>query len=284
MPIFSPKRDKYIIVMYHYIFNERPDRRGMHPRRPADFATELDFLTAHYQIVTVPEVSLAARQNGPPSCALTFDDATRDQYEKAAPRLETKGCRGTFFVISSVLDGVLPITHGLHVLLSYWSGKQVVDRYHRFLEQNGKLAEREQLIIPTNHHLNPLRLHDDVYTANFKEFFPSLPVVWQRKFLTATFQELHLNPQVLTAELFMQAAEIQDLTRRGHVIGAHAHQHRPFDLLTQNEITVELTQSQKILAKILGITSSVISYPYGRLPVQTAPILAIVKKTVLLLE
>src|SRR3989338_7878182 len=61
--IFNPACDKYVVIMYHYIFDERPDRRGMHPRAPADFEREVDFLTAHYQVVGTPLEVLAA---GPP--------------------------------------------------------------------------------------------------------------------------------------------------------------------------------------------------------------------------
>ena len=258
--------------MYHYILDKRPDRQGMHPRSPTDFERELDFLTDHYRPGTVPEVFAAARAGGPPTCALTFDDATRDQYDNAAPRLEAQGWPGTFFVISSALAGALPITHSLHILFSHWSGKQVVEHYHRFLDRAGKSIGRKQLTIPTHHHLNPLRLHDDIYTANFKEYFPSLPLVLQKQFLTIVFQELHLDFRLLTAELFMQASELQILARRGHIIGVHTHHHRPFDLLTIPEIGAELKQSQKILAEILGSPPTIISYPYGRLPEKPSPL------------
>ena len=89
--LFNPFRDQYIVLMYHYVFDPRPDRRGMHPRRLADFDRELDFLAKTYQVGTVAEVLAAARVAGPPTCALTFDDATRDQYDNAAPRLEARG-------------------------------------------------------------------------------------------------------------------------------------------------------------------------------------------------
>src|SRR3989338_10654401 len=115
--IFNPACDKYVVIMYNYIFDERPDRRGIHPRAPADFERELDFLAAHYQVVGTPlEVLAAARQGGPPTAALTFDDATRDQYENAAPRLEAHGLRGNFFVLGETLAGRLPFTHQLHLL------------------------------------------------------------------------------------------------------------------------------------------------------------------------
>jgi len=277
--IFNPACDKYVVIMYHYIFDERPDRRGMHPRAPADFERELDFLAAHYQVVGTPlEVLAAARQGGPPTAALTFDDATRDQYENAAPRLEAHGLRGNFFVIGETLAGRLPFTHQLHLLFSQLSPRELVERYHRFLAEQFPAAGAE-FRIPTDRHLNPLRLHDDVYTANFKERFPATPPAWQQKFLRQIFAEQGLREKSLTADLFMSAAQIKDLRRRGHTIGIHGKTHRPFDLLSLPEIEQELKRSVAILVDCLGEPPAVLSYPYGRLPAEPSVVLELVERS-----
>ena len=145
------------------------------------------------------------RLGGPPTAALTFDDATRDQYENAAPLLEARGLRGSFFVIGETLAGRLPFTHQLHLLFSQLSPRELVERYHRFLAEQFPAAGAE-FRIPTDRHLNPLRLHDDVYTANFKERFPATPPAWQQKFLRQIFAEQGLREKSLTADLFMSAA------------------------------------------------------------------------------
>ena len=74
--IFNPACDKYVVIMYHYIFDERQDRRGMHPRAPADFEREVDFLAAHYQVVGTPlEVLAAAPPGGAPAPPPAFFNA-----------------------------------------------------------------------------------------------------------------------------------------------------------------------------------------------------------------
>jgi peptidoglycan/xylan/chitin deacetylase (PgdA/CDA1 family) len=263
---FDPKRDRHIVVMYHYVFDEQPDRRGMHPRQLVDFERELDFLKEHYEIVSVPEVLAIARRNGPPVCALTFDDATRDQYENAAPRLEARGLRGTFFTITEVFAGRLPFTHQLHVLFSLLDSQTLVGRYHCFLQTN--YPERElELKIPLTTHLNSFRQHDDIYTANFKERFLAAPPIICQQFLEQIFNELKLDAKKLAGELFMQLPEIKTLRRRGHIIGVHGCTHRPFDTLTLDEIKTELQQSISTLTESLAAPPAILSYPYGRLPI-----------------
>ena len=181
-------------------------------------------------------------------------------------------------MITDTLKRRLPFTHQLHLLLSFLDAQTIVGRYHQLLEREYP-SEQSRWQIPTDAHLNPLRLHDDVYSANLKECFPALPAEIRDRFLKQLFAELKLTEEKLAEELFIQPPELKSLHRRGHAIGTHGQTHRPFDTLSLGEIKRELEQSMTVLTACLGEPPTILSYPYGRLSQELPSMLELVRGT-----
>lgn len=51
---------------------------------------------------------------------------------------------------------------------------------------------------------------------------------------------------------FLTIDQIKDLSRRGHIIGSHSHQHKVLTEFSLNDVENELCTSVKILSDILG--------------------------------
>ena len=51
-------------------------------------------------------------------CSITFDDGIIDHYENALPELLRRGIKACFFPISCTFDGVVPLTHKVHIILA----------------------------------------------------------------------------------------------------------------------------------------------------------------------
>jgi peptidoglycan/xylan/chitin deacetylase (PgdA/CDA1 family) len=63
---------------------------------------------------------------------------------------------------------------------------------------------------------------------------------------------------------FLDAAELRDLHRRGHVVGSHSHSHPlRMDALSRAQLDDEWQRSQGVLAEILGARPRVASIPGG---------------------
>jgi peptidoglycan/xylan/chitin deacetylase (PgdA/CDA1 family) len=78
---------------------------------PEQFAAQLTYLRDHgWRTLTIDQVAdlLADRQcPDPKAVVVSFDDGTVDQYDNAAPILESLGMRGTFFVTTGREAGAL---------------------------------------------------------------------------------------------------------------------------------------------------------------------------------
>jgi len=97
--------------MYHYI--SKPPRNADPIRLdlsvpPTQFAEHLVYLRAEgYTSITLSDLAFALEQGRelpPKPIILTFDDGYRDHYWNAYPLLRIYGFKGTFFLITSVID------------------------------------------------------------------------------------------------------------------------------------------------------------------------------------
>jgi peptidoglycan/xylan/chitin deacetylase (PgdA/CDA1 family) len=68
---------------------------------------------------------------------------------------------------------------------------------------------------------------------------------------------------VLPPADMLQAADLPRLEAAGVEIGAHSHTHRQMDLLTESDVTTEVSRSATILESILGHRIRSFAYPHG---------------------
>ena len=253
--------DRHHIVNYHYVEDPRPDFRGIHPVPPERFEREVAFMRSHGRIATVPEVAAAARAGGEETLfAITFDDGLEDQYQNAVPILRKHGAPATFFIITKTLDGKLPQTHKIHLLLSRSSVEELIDAANGFFAAHGL----ERYHIPKDRRVTDKRkLRDDIPTANFKETVNVLRGDEQERLLSFLVAALTLDEPALARELFMDREDIKNLADSGFEVGSHTHNHYALDLEPREIIESEIDAAHRILAAITGKEPSIFCGPHG---------------------
>jgi len=124
---------KHVIVNYHYVEDPREDFSGIHPCSVEEFERQVAFLSEHFRIGSIEDVFMAAQSKSAERiCALTFDDGLKDQCIYAVPILKKYKASATFFIITGTLEGAVPATHKVHVLLSQYKSDELVDRGNEF--------------------------------------------------------------------------------------------------------------------------------------------------------
>src|SRR5262249_53978843 len=103
MRLISSRRA--LILTYHRFSADGDDDDDKTPAR--QFAKQLEYLTAHYDVVLLSRMveRIIAREPLPPRlAAVTIDDGYRDAYEVAYPLLRRYGVSASLFVVTEFAD------------------------------------------------------------------------------------------------------------------------------------------------------------------------------------
>ena len=108
-------RRRVVAFVYHRVTDALRDSVTVGVRQ---FATQIRYLSDHYQIVRLEDVIVAgaAAAGAGPLVAITFDDGYLDNYENAAPILAKHRVHATFFVSTDHVEQNLPFEHDLQKL------------------------------------------------------------------------------------------------------------------------------------------------------------------------
>jgi peptidoglycan/xylan/chitin deacetylase (PgdA/CDA1 family) len=95
------------VLYYHRVLPHRAAQDdavepGMYVT-PESFAKQLDWLTAHFEVIPLHEVVDRLSRAAPlprGACAISFDDGWRDNFEFALPQLKARGLPATVFVVT----------------------------------------------------------------------------------------------------------------------------------------------------------------------------------------
>ncbi|MEK7575803.1 MAG: polysaccharide deacetylase family protein [Patescibacteria group bacterium] len=261
------KKDKHIIVNYHYIRDPSPDFSGIHPCLIDEFERQIKFLTENYKVASIEDVYKAAEEkNEERLCAITLDDGTKDHYSNALPILEKYKATAVFFVPTGIFEGILPYTQKIHVLLSKFDIAEIIDNFNDFLKNNFSEIY-EKFFIPEDERLSDTKRHDyggDFRIDNFKEKITSSPKNLREDFIKNFFDKVNISEKDLIKELFIDENEMIDMDKKGFLIGYHTHYHNAIDTLNEKEIEEDLNKSKEYFKRILNKDPDFFSYPYGR--------------------
>jgi len=255
--------DKHIIVNYHYVENPNKENSGMHPCGVAEFEEQVKFLSEHYESMSLPDVFKYVKENSDKrTYSITFDDGLKDQYKNAAPILKKYGTHATFFVITGTLEGLIPYTHRLHVLLSLFSPLEVMKEWNVFTEGS------DAVYIPAERRLFPdRRLYEEIPSANIKEMFSRVaPKNLRDSFITAFFKKNDLFEKDLSRKLFMSDAQIKDLANEPlFTVGDHTHSHEVLigSGVSEEKVRDDIRKSIKWFEKLGLPRPKIFSYPHG---------------------
>ena len=61
----------------------------------------------------------------------------------------------------------------------------------------------------------------------------------------------------------LSRAQVREIAQSGHIIGCHAHQHHRLDLMTDERIREQMTQSRRIITEVVGTPPVILAPPGG---------------------
>jgi peptidoglycan/xylan/chitin deacetylase (PgdA/CDA1 family) len=214
---------------------------------PKAFATALNFITRHYNPVSLRDVLAGdARKKLPPRPLLvTFDDGYASVARWAAPLCLRYGVPATLFLNASLLGNTRLAADNLVCYVANTFGLQLID----------KLARSVEKTLP---HVNSLA---EVYTS----VFPALPGARRERFIEMLAAEAGINvPQLARdAALYLTRKEVRELAAAGFEIGSHTYSHVHCRTLSGEGFRGEIDRNQIELEGLVGGPVHSFSIPYG---------------------
>ncbi len=236
------------VLTYHRI--EDPEARpepcpSLISATPADFAAQMQYLQAHFRVVSVEQVLEAVRggRSLPPrALLLTFDDAYRDFAEHAWPVMRELGLPATLFVPTAYPDAPAR---------AFWW-----DRIHQALSTSQRDSlDCDGAILPL--HSAQQRRH--AY-AVLREKVKSLPHEVAMGLVDALCSQLGAAP---SPNLVLSWDELRRLAHEGVTLGAHTRTHPLLHRLPAAQVREEAAASHADLQREIGKTLPIFAYPSG---------------------
>lgn len=253
------------IVFYHYVRDvERTPFSGIKALSVADFAAQLDWLQARFDVVDGPTFErtvLTGTGFARPSTLLTFDDGFIDHYEHVFPLLHDRGLGGIFFLAGVTLGRrpALLNVHKTHFLLSQLGADQ-------FATELVAALEREGVVVPQGRGGE----REGVYR------YDEAPDVWIKRILNyetrhavadrvlSTLFEHHVGEiDPFARALYLSAGQVREMTQGGMTFGFHTETHPVLSRLDRERQRAELRDGPSIIRDLTGQHGVSFCYPYG---------------------
>ncbi len=198
---------------------------------------------------------------------LSFDDALKCQFDIAAPILSEFGIDAFFFVYSSAFsDNPDPLEIYRYFRTTIY--KTIDEFYEEFFSilRNMNPSEFKKCL----DNFSPLEYlrGRPYYSENDKKFRylrdHYLTKEQYHQFMNEMMNEKNFNIEEAKNHLWMTAADLTDLAKKGHLIGLHSNNHpTQMSKLPKRQQMEEYKFNQDHLYKILGKKVDVMSHPCG---------------------
>jgi peptidoglycan/xylan/chitin deacetylase (PgdA/CDA1 family) len=271
------------IVMYHYV---RDLENTRYPRisamRVQDFVGQLDYLQAHYSVVTAKQVIEAAKGEGQlpkNACLLTFDDGYLDHYLHVFPLIHQRGLTGSFYMPASVLGtGKVLQINKVHFVLAAIQDhgklvKSILEKLPQFRRDFEIVGDKE--LFST---YSKMSRWDPPETAFVKKVLQNgLPGEVSTAIANDLFVEFAgVDEAVLACELYMNLPQLQTMLAAGMEVGGHGDTHRALGNLSYKDQEQEILATKAFLDKVHGRPNEdwILTYPSGSYNRDTVKILS----------
>jgi peptidoglycan/xylan/chitin deacetylase (PgdA/CDA1 family) len=250
--------------MFHY-FHVGHNERSQGSLSAAELAALLDVNGVERLVPPDEWCARVDAESLEDAVCLTFDDGVRSQYEVAVPVLEERGLSAFFFVHTSALTD--PPT-GPELYRYLRSTYHDVDQfYEEFFEAIARTDFAERI-------LERLKTFDaESYLASYPFYTDAdrsfrfvrddvLAPHEYEEIIDGLFARRNIDRQSAGRNLWLQPEQLQDLERRGHMVGLHSHSH-PMNMarLSYDEQLREYQTNIDILSQVLGRRPICMSHP-----------------------
>ena len=205
---------------------------------PAAFRSHCQLLARKFDVLPLSEAveRYVSSESSRPVAAITFDDGYRDNYEHAAPILDTSGLRATFYVVSDLVGA---------------EGSTWYDRLARAVQGHSDRSRLTSILRDA--------------ALDMEEATPAA-VVQAAKTLDADSQLAlieALGSRDAAIDRLMDPAQLLELQSAGHEIGSHTRSHAILPRLSDEDLRAELAGSRVALEELLGRAPRAFCYPNG---------------------
>ncbi|MEM7622123.1 MAG: polysaccharide deacetylase family protein [Planctomycetota bacterium] len=256
--VTSTPRDGNLIATYHYV---RPcNSDGVTGLTPEAFRRQIESIDARFTVVTAE--AFARRSAGGESglALVTFDDGLRDQFVHAAPILADVGVPAAFFApmrpMSDEGDGwcTQHLLHALAESLGWCELERLVDAR---LDADVTIDETRM---------------DELYhyeTPRKRRLKYAMAFALEADAAASVLRDINADVGLDHRDWYMLPAELRELARQGHTIGAHGFDHLPYSTLDASEQFDDMLRAHHWLRRILGSDPRAIAFPFGRHDAET---------------
>jgi len=245
------------ILTYHRVINtdkNYPFDSDLISATPTSFEQQMNFVKANYTAISMTEFisSLESNKQLPKNPILiTFDDGFDDNYFNAYPILKKLDIPATFFVTTDYIGKQDTIWYER---LAYFfnntkANNIVIDELSLKLEvtETNRFACYQDLI-------ESLKLNKDDLR---KSILNSLYNKYGDPYLNISTKEKCLSQ-------FMTWEHLNELSQNNITIDSHSHTHPILSMLSQKQLSFELSESKKLIEERLKNRVKSIAYPVGQ--------------------
>jgi peptidoglycan/xylan/chitin deacetylase (PgdA/CDA1 family) len=231
------------VLLYHDISPSESDYvAGLDCTTAPDvFRLHLTYVKAHYAVVDL--LTLASGQAPPGAVAITFDDGYASLHSHAFPILQELGLPATVFLVADVV--------GNRDLV--WVNELAFAL--RRAPDKAMACVRRHFTVPKG--------------ANAVQTVSALRLSYDPRAMTALLTELReelrlpLVEHAQRAALYLDHAQIREMTAAGIIFGNHTATHPNLERLTETEQASEIESAQQALRQFLPEPPRAFSYPFG---------------------
>lgn len=217
---------------------------------PEEFGKQLDFLSKHYNVVSLEEVRAWIRggQTLPPRAVLiTFDDGYRDNLTMAMPQLTRRSMPAAIFIATGYLGDCRAF---------YWDSVAEV-----FKKSKVATAEIPLLGLQKLEYL----IEKESVAQRWVEATKLLPTNRLEGLLRSLATALESAPPIKPPSgTHLDWSDISELKQRGIAVGAHTVTHPILSRVPLSQARREIAASKAALEKYLGSSVYAFAYPNGR--------------------
>ncbi|WP_139209634.1 polysaccharide deacetylase family protein [Paenibacillus sp. NFR01] len=227
--------------MYHYV--QVPGLKGIHPLHPDLFEKQLDWVLQNYEVV-VPDDLEKPRQSKP-RCVITFDDATKDQYEIAFPILKSRGIPAYFTFMSGIFTNrKVPVVHLVHAALSFFTDEEIWEEICSKFDTS-QVKENSQIY---SYEPDIYRRYNK-YALNFY-----LSEEESRSVLEPKLIEKFQTWDRFIESYYINLDEWKVINHAGMSIGVHAVDHKPYCGVAERFFANEIKPCKQFIQEHLGFS------------------------------
>lgn len=250
------------IVMYHYLRNFNKNYPKLKYLNKKKFIKQLNFFERKYGVVNSIDWKKLLKNNfntNLKKVLLTFDDGLLEHFNFVYKELKKKNFIGIFFVPSYIFEkkNNLLNVHKIHLLLAKIPIK--------------KLSRQLNLILlKFNYNLNKRKLFNHSYSKhqdidnvkNFKRILNyDLSLKQSDKILNELIKINKINFK--KNNFYLSKKNLKIMSQNKMIIGSHSHNHPVLSNLSYKDQLNEITNSVKILSKVIKKKIILFSYPFG---------------------